>query len=55
MMEPFFPLHVLVCDACWLVQLKEYVAADGIFTEHYPYFSSYSTSWVEHARKAIAR
>jgi hypothetical protein len=51
MMEPFFPLHVLVCDSCWLVQLKEYVAADGIFTEHYPYFSSYSTSWVEHARK----
>lgn len=51
MMEPFFPLHVLVCDACWLVQLKEYVAADGIFTEHYPYFSSYSTSWVEHARR----
>ncbi len=51
MMEPFFPLHVLVCDSCWLVQLKEYVAADGIFTEHYPYFSSYSTSWVEHARR----
>lgn len=51
MMEPFFPLHVLVCDVCWLVQLKEYVAADGIFTEHYPYFSSYSTSWVEHARR----
>ena len=50
-MEPFFPLHVLVCDACWLVQLKEYVAADGIFTEHYPYFSSYSTSWVDHARR----
>ena len=50
-MEPFFPLHVLVCDACWLVQLKEYVAAEGIFTDHYPYYSSFSTSWVEHARK----
>jgi SAM-dependent methyltransferase len=50
-MEPFFPLHVLVCDKCWLVQLKEYVAADGIFTEHYPYYSSFSTSWVEHARQ----
>jgi SAM-dependent methyltransferase len=49
-MEPFFPLHVLVCDSCWLVQLKEYVAADGIFTDHYPYFSSYSTSWVAHAK-----
>ena len=50
-MEPFYPLHVLVCDACWLVQLKEYVAADGIFTEAYPYYSSYSTSWVAHAQR----
>ena len=49
-MEPFFPLHVFVCDKCWLVQLKEYVAADGIFTDHYPYFSSFSTSWVAHAK-----
>lgn len=49
-MEPFFPLHVLVCDQCWLVQLKEYVAADGIFTDHYPYYSSFSTSWVAHAK-----
>ncbi|MGH8759409.1 MAG: class I SAM-dependent methyltransferase, partial [Burkholderiales bacterium] len=51
MMESFFPIHVLVCDSCWLVQLKEYVAADGIFTDHYPYFSSFSTSWVEHAKR----
>ena len=49
-MEPFFPLHVLICDSCWLAQLKEYVAADGIFTDHYPYYSSYSTSWVAHAK-----
>ncbi|MES1156694.1 MAG: class I SAM-dependent methyltransferase [Alphaproteobacteria bacterium] len=50
-MEPFYPLHVLVCESCWLVQLKEYVTPDGIFTDHYPYYSSFSTSWVEHARK----
>ncbi len=50
-MEPFFPLHVLVCDACWLVQLKEYVTPDGIFTDHYPYYSSFSTSWVAHAKR----
>jgi SAM-dependent methyltransferase len=50
-MEPFFPLHVLVCDTCWLVQLKEYVAPDGIFTDHYPYYSSFSTSWVAHAKR----
>ena len=49
-MEAYFPLHVLVCDRCFLVQLKEYVKPESIFNE-YAYFSSYSTSWVEHARK----
>lgn len=49
-MEPYYPLHVLVCDECFLVQLKEYVSPEEIFTE-YAYFSSYSTSWVEHARR----
>src|SRR5271154_1888592 len=49
-MEAFFPLHVLVCSNCFLVQLREYVKPESIFTE-YDYFSSYSTSWVEHARR----
>lgn len=49
-MEPYFPLRVLVCDGCFLVQLQEYVKPPHIFTE-YAYFSSYSTSWVEHARR----
>lgn len=49
-MEPYFPLRVLVCDNCFLVQLREYVKPETIFTE-YGYFSSYSTSWVEHARE----
>ena len=49
-MEPYFPLHVLVCGNCFLVQLWEYVEPDHIFTE-YAYFSSYATSWVEHARR----
>jgi len=40
-MEPFYPLHVYVCDQCFLVQLKEYVSGEEIFTE-YAYFSSYS-------------
>jgi hypothetical protein len=48
-MEPFFPLHVQVCGKCFLVQLREYVAPEDIFTE-YAYFSSYSTSWVAHAK-----
>lgn len=47
-MEPFYPLHVWVCHECFLVQLKEYVSAQEIFTE-YAYFSSYSTSWLQHA------
>jgi SAM-dependent methyltransferase len=49
-MEAYYPLHALVCDGCFLVQLKEYVKPEHIFTE-YAYFSSYSTSWIEHARK----
>jgi hypothetical protein len=49
-MEPFYPLRVLVCDDCLLVQLQQYVPPEEIFTE-YAYFSSYSTSWVEHARR----
>ena len=49
-MEPYFPLCVLVCDECFLVQLQEYVQPAHIFSE-YAYFSSYSTSWVEHARR----
>jgi hypothetical protein len=51
-MEPFFPLHVRVCDDCRLVQLPSYVSPDEIFVE-YAYFSSYSTSWVEHARRYV--
>ena len=47
-MEPYYPLHVFVCESCFLVQLQEYVSPEHIFTE-YAYFSSYSTSWVEHA------
>ena len=50
--EPFFPLHARVCEACFLVQLPEFVAPDTIFSE-YAYFSSYSSSWVEHARRYV--
>ncbi len=49
-MEPFYPLHVYVCDKCFLVQLEEYVRPEEIFTE-YAYFSSYADSWVEHMRR----
>ena len=49
--EPFYPLHAYVCKRCFLVQLDEYVAPNQIFSDQYPYFSSYSDSWVEHARR----
>jgi C-methyltransferase-like protein/putative zinc binding protein/methyltransferase family protein len=48
--ETFYPLHVLVCDKCLLVQLPAYVSGESIFSD-YAYFSSYSTSWVAHARR----
>ena len=52
-MEPFYPLHARVCEDCLLVQLEEFVAPEDIFTE-YAYFSSYSDSWVAHARDYVA-
>jgi SAM-dependent methyltransferase len=48
-MEPFYPLVVFVCGQCFLVQLEEFESPSGIFSD-YSYFSSYSESWVEHAR-----
>ena len=49
-MEPFFPLHAYVCEDCFLVQLGEYVAPQEIFG-FYHYFSSYSDSWLAHAKR----
>jgi SAM-dependent methyltransferase len=51
-MEPFYPLHVYVCHKCFLVQLLEYVSARDIYSE-YAYFSSYSDSWLNHARTYV--
>lgn len=48
-MEPFYPLHTYVCGDCFLVQLETYVAPQEIFSE-YAYFSSYSSSWLAHAK-----
>ena len=48
--ETFFPLHVRVCERCLLAQVQEYVTPEDIF-EEYAYFSSYSTAWLEHAKR----
>ena len=49
--EPVYPLHARVCHACFLVQVEDVVPADAIFDAGYAYFSSFSTGWVEHARR----
>jgi len=48
--ELFYPLHVRLCEACLLVQLPAYVPGEDIFSD-YAYFSSYSDSWVAHAKR----
>jgi 2-polyprenyl-3-methyl-5-hydroxy-6-metoxy-1,4-benzoquinol methylase len=48
-MEPFYPLHAYVCESCFLVQLEEFQSPSEIFGD-YAYFSSYSESWLRHAR-----
>lgn len=48
--EVYYPLHVFVCDRCFLVQLEEYENAENIFSD-YAYFSSYSDSWLRHCER----
>jgi len=48
--ETYFPLKLFVCDKCWLVQTEDYARSDELFTKDYAYFSSTSTTWLEHAR-----
>jgi SAM-dependent methyltransferase len=50
MAEPRYPLHAKLCESCLLVQVDHDVPAEAIFSD-YAYFSSYATSWVEHARR----
>jgi 2-polyprenyl-3-methyl-5-hydroxy-6-metoxy-1,4-benzoquinol methylase len=49
--EVFYPLKVYVCDRCFLVQVDEYKKSDAIFNSEYVYFSSYSTSWLQHSKQ----
>src|SRR3954468_16227879 len=51
--EPAYPLHLRVCTDCWLAQIPPLITPEETFKE-YAYFSSYSTSWVEHARTFVA-
>lgn len=51
--ENTYPLRVLVCQNCWLVQTEDFAAADEFFASSYAYFSSYSTSWLGHAKAYV--
>jgi SAM-dependent methyltransferase len=52
--EKWYPLRVMVCETCWLVQTEDYVGAGELFSEDYAYFSSVSASWLNHARNYVA-
>jgi SAM-dependent methyltransferase len=49
--EKYYPLKVMVCDQCWLVQTEDYAQADELFDSEYAYFSSTSTGWLKHAKE----
>lgn len=51
--EKYYPLKVRVCSRCWLVQTEDYTQADELFSSDYAYFSSTSTSWLEHASRYV--
>ena len=51
--ETYFPLKVFVCENCWLVQVDELEKADAIFNSEYTYFSSFSKSWLQHAKSYV--
>ena len=51
--ETWYPLRVLVCDACWLVQTEDFARRDELFNEDYAYFSSFSTTWLAHAERYV--
>lgn len=54
MPEKYFPLRVLVCTECWLVQNEDYAGADKLFSSEYAYFSSFSTTWLQHAEQYVS-
>ena len=51
--EVWYPLRLLVCTECWLVQTEDYACSDELFTADYAYFSSVSSSWLSHAEQYV--
>lgn len=52
--ETWYPLRLMVCDTCWLVQTEDYAGREALFTEDYAYFSSFSDSWLRHSKAYVA-
>jgi hypothetical protein len=52
--EKWFPLNVLVCESCWLVQTEDFAGAEELFDDEYAYFSSFSSSWLTPAKVYVA-
>jgi SAM-dependent methyltransferase len=52
--EIWYPLRILGCESCWLVQTEDFVGREGLFTDDYAYFSSYSSTWLDRARRYVA-
>jgi SAM-dependent methyltransferase len=53
--ETWYPLRLMACDTCWLVQTEDYAGREALFTEDYAYFSSFSSSWLQHSEAYVAR
>ncbi len=51
--ELWFPLRVMACKQCWLVQTEDFSRADALFSADYAYFSSFSSTWLDHARQYV--
>jgi SAM-dependent methyltransferase len=52
--EQTYPLRIMVCERCWLVQTLDFARADELFSSEYAYFSSFSTTWLQHAERYVA-
>ena len=52
--EKWFPLRVLVCERCWLVQTEDFAQAEELFDANYAYFSGFSSSWLAHCERYVA-
>lgn len=51
--ETSFPLRIVVCESCWLVQTEDHAGREALFTDDYAYFSSFSSSWLAHSRRYV--